>query len=108
MFKFKVFHTPKPRQFYHKPIYWDPAKEEHNERQERIDRELGQNDKEGAYKVGIKRGSFRQYRWEEVPETQDMRQQRRQSNIRLLLIIIVLLIVAAVLYFSSLEFLALD
>ena len=26
MFKLKVFHMPKPRRFYHKPIYWDPAK----------------------------------------------------------------------------------
>lgn len=107
MFKFKVFHTPQPRRFNHKPIYWDPEKEARDERMERVERELGQNNGNKPYKTGIKRGSFRQYRWEEVPETQDMRTQRHQSNIRLVLIIIALFIIAAILYFSSMDFLTL-
>lgn len=108
MFKFKVFHIPKPRRFYHKPIYWDPAKEEHDERQQRINRELKNKNANGEYKVSIKRGSFRQNRWEEVPETQDMRLQKRKSNTRLLIIIVILLFIAAALYFSSVDYLALD
>lgn len=105
MFKFKVFHTPKPRRFNHVPIYWDPEKEERDERNERVERELA--NKNGDYKVGIKRGAFRKFRWQEVPETQDVRTQRRNSNLRLLLIIILLLAIAAVFYFSSSDFLAL-
>lgn len=107
MFKLKVFHMPKPRRFYHKPIYWDPAKEEHDKRQERINSKLENKNADGEYKIGIKRGSFRQYRWESVPETQDMRKQKRQSNIRLIIIIMVLLVFAAFLYLSSGDFLAL-
>ena len=34
------FSTRKPRQFIHRPIYWDPRKEESEEREKRVDSEL--------------------------------------------------------------------
>jgi len=41
---FSYYHVRKPRQFDHKPIYWDPHKEEMEKRLQRIKRELGQSE----------------------------------------------------------------
>ena len=32
--QFKMFHRPKPKQFSYKPIYFDPAKEENEQKKE--------------------------------------------------------------------------
>ncbi len=39
--KISFFHRPKPRQFDYKPRYWDPEKEEEEERKKRIERAGG-------------------------------------------------------------------
>jgi len=101
MFKFTFVKTPKPRQFYHRPIYWDPQEEERKERVDRVRKELGERNDMEPYKSSIKRGSFRRGRWDEPSETSDMHSERRRSNIRLLVIIVVLLALAAMLYFTS-------
>ena len=107
MFKFTFVKTPKPRQFYHRPIYWNPEKEEHDERVERVRNELGQRDETEPYKPSIKRGSFRRGRWEQPDETPDMHTERRRSNVRLFVIVLVLLALAAVLYLTSSAYLSL-
>lgn len=104
--KITFLRTPKPRRFSHKPIYYDPAKEEHQERMERINKELGVEQDEN-YSPSIKRGDFRRFRWDDVPETKTMRHERRASNWRLLLIIVVLLLLAVVLVITSGDYLAL-
>ena len=38
---FSFYHMRKPRQFEHKPIYWDPHKEALEERVSKIKREMG-------------------------------------------------------------------
>ena len=38
---FSFYNVRKPRQFEHKPIYWNPHKEEMDERVRRIKREMG-------------------------------------------------------------------
>ena len=107
MFKFTFVKTPKPRAFYHRPIYWNPEEEERKERLERERKDLGERDENEPYKASIKRGSFRRGRWEQPDETPDMHTERRRSNVRLFVIILVLLALAAVLYFTSSAYLSL-
>ena len=107
MFKFTFVKTPKPRAFYHRPIYWNPEEEERKERLERVRKDLGERDENEPYKASIKRGSFRRGRWEKPDETPDMHTERRRSNVRLFVIVLVLLALAAVLYLTSSAYLSL-
>ena len=107
MFKFTFVKTPKPRAFYHRPIYWNPEEEERKERLERVRKDLGERDENEPYKTSIKRGSFRRGRWEQPDETPDMHTERRRSNVRLFVIVLVLLALAAVLYLTSSAYLSL-
>ena len=55
---FSFYNVRKPRQFEHKPIYWDPDKEELEKRVHRVKREMGLEDESvEEYKDAI-RGSF--------------------------------------------------
>ncbi len=94
---FKVFHTPKPRQFYHRPIYYNPEEEERKEREER----LGLKPKDGEFHTSIQRGSFRKQRWDAPEETREMRRERKNSNVRLIAILLVLFGIAAFIYFTT-------
>ena len=40
MFKFVFVRTPRPRQFQHKPIYWNPEDDARKERDERVRQRL--------------------------------------------------------------------
>ena len=42
--RISFFRTPKPRPYRHKYIYYDPEKEERQEREERVNKELGIQD----------------------------------------------------------------
>jgi hypothetical protein len=54
---FSFYNVRKPRQYEHKPIYYDPRKEALEERKLRIKRELGLEVTDHEYKPQI-RGSF--------------------------------------------------
>lgn len=56
---FSFYNMRKPRQYEHKPIYWDPHKEALNKRIHQVKREVGMEDDldPEAYKENIK-GSF--------------------------------------------------
>lgn len=55
---FSFYNVRKPRQFEHKPIYWDPDKEELEKRVHRVKREMGlEEESVEEYKDAI-RGSF--------------------------------------------------
>ena len=49
---------PTPRRYYHKPIYWDPAKEEREKRIQKAEAEA-QSERDGTYRVKLQRGDFR-------------------------------------------------
>ncbi|MDL2265474.1 hypothetical protein LJC57_06860 [Parabacteroides sp. OttesenSCG-928-G07] len=53
---FSFYNVRKPRQYSHKPIYWDPRKEALEERRAKIKREMGL-EKPEEYKPQIK-GTF--------------------------------------------------
>ena len=56
---FSFYNVRKPRQYTHKPIYWDPHKEAMEDRIRKVKREIGMDDQLSAedYKAEIK-GSF--------------------------------------------------
>ncbi len=94
MFKFVFVRTPKPRQFNHVPIYWNPEEEARKERDARAARNAGQTDPDKPFQSSIKRGTFRKKLWDAPTETSDMRTERRRSNIRLLVIAAILIVIA--------------
>jgi hypothetical protein len=83
------FHIPKPKGFNIKPRYWDPEKENRENRERRINAELGIKEEGGGYRPYIGKGAFREGmskgRW-------NSNKQRRKSNIRLLIIFLLLLL----------------
>ena len=54
---FSFYNMRKPRQYDHKPIYWDPHKEAMEERVRKIKREMGVEESLEEYKPQIK-GTF--------------------------------------------------
>lgn len=47
---FSFYNVRKPRQFNHKPIYWDPHKEAMEERVRKMKREMGMEESLEDYK----------------------------------------------------------
>ncbi len=82
----RFFKLPKSKGFNYKPLYYDPVKEEREQRRREIAKQLGLKD-DGNYIPSIKHGSMRSRskRNLKVP---------RSSNIRLIIIILILLLCA--------------
>lgn len=95
---FRFLHLPKPKKFSFKPVYYDPEKEEKEERERRIKDELGISEKwdpSKPYKAHIK-GQFRKMKGF---NTKSGEEQRRKSNNRLFLFIVLLAILAYFLFY---------
>jgi len=85
----KFFHTPKAKKFNITTRYYDPDKEELQEREERIKAELGLNEKkewDPNHRANI-RGQFRRSMTELSKTAEDA---RRKSNTRLIILILIL------------------
>lgn len=92
----KFLNLPKSKQFKIGTRFYDPQKEAMKEREERIKREMGQNNGEGtisSYSAGIK-GKFRNAGKHVNSKT--VAEARRKSNMRLIYIVIIL---SALVYF---------
>lgn len=83
---------PGHKQFNYSPRYWDPEKEEREERIRQIKQEMGVEVPSDPNRSTIKRGSFRQVR-----QTAKVK-ANRSSNIRLVVILAVLLMLAYLLF----------
>ncbi len=88
----RFFKIPRHRQFNYNPLYYDPEKEQREERRREIKRELGIKEEEGNYRPTIKRGSMKAY-------FKGNKRAERNSNLRLVLIIVFLLFVAYLLLY---------
>jgi len=91
----RFFRLSKPRQFEHIPIYYDPEKEEREERVRRIKQELGMEVEEEKKTSSISRGSFRQYKTRHRTD----KKASSDSNRRLLIIFAVLAFLAYLLFY---------
>jgi hypothetical protein len=84
---------PSHKRFEYSPRYWDPEKEEREERIRQIKQEMGIEVPSDPNRTTIRRGSFRQVRQQaKVKAT-------RGSNIRLVVILAVLLFLAYLIFF---------
>jgi hypothetical protein len=84
---------PRHKQFNYSPRYWDPEKEEREERIRRIKQEMGVDLPNDPNKTTIRRGSFRQ------AAQRTKVKATRSSNIRLAIILTVLLLLAYLLFY---------
>ena len=89
----RFFKVKEPNRFDYKPLYWDPEKEEREERVRRIKAELGQEISFSKTSSAITRGSFRQY------SSKSRRKAGRESNIRLIVIAAALMLLAYILFY---------
>ncbi len=86
----KFLHLPRAKQFSIAPRFYDPQKEAMKEREERIRREMAQNNGEeviSSYRGGIK-GQFRNAN--KHTQSKTVAEARRKSNMRLFYIVIIL------------------
>ena len=84
---------PTYKRFEYSPRYWDPEKEEREERIRQIKQEMGIDIPSDPNRTTIKRGSFRQ-----VHRNTKIRASR-STNIRLVIILAVLLFLAYLIFF---------
>jgi hypothetical protein len=84
---------PKHKTFNYSPRYWDPEKEEREERIRRIKQEMGIDVPSDPNRTTIRRGSFRQ-----ASQKAKVR-ATRGSNIRLAIILAVLFLLAYLLFY---------
>ena len=85
---------PGHKRFEYTPRYWDPEKEEREERIRQIKAEMGIEVPGDPTRTTIKRGSFRQaHRNTKVKAT-------RSSNIRLVVILAVLFLLAYLMFYA--------
>ncbi|MDR0573654.1 MAG: hypothetical protein LBG96_06420 [Tannerella sp.] len=89
---FSFYHVRKPRQFEHKPIYFDPRKEALEKRIHKVKVEMGVEDIDPEQRKEAIRGSF-------IEGTTHLKKSRNKGddirsraykNMRLLLIIVIL------------------
>jgi len=103
-FGIKLVHTPKPRRFNHVNIYYDPDKEEREERENRVAKQL--NTERGVvsdpaqFKTSIKRGTFRRMRKFDVGGNDDENIQvlAKRANRRFMIIAAALLLIAMLIW----------
>ncbi len=93
----KFFHTPAPKKFFIPPRFWDPEKEERENRERRIREELGiaeeKKDDGKPFRPNI-RGQFRNPSNWKGSTTQDaINSQRRRLTYLIILLIALFLLV---------------
>ncbi len=85
---------PGHKRFEYTPRYWDPEKEEFEERVRQIKQEIGIEVSRDPNRTTIKRGSFRQVR------QQTKIRASRNSNLRLVVILAVLFVITYLIFFA--------
>lgn len=91
---FSFYKMRKPRQFEHKPIYWDPRKEALQEREQKIRREMGMEKLDENYKPQIK-GKFVEgtKHLRKSVERGDTSRSREYKSLRLVIIVVALAVI---------------
>lgn len=98
---FSFYNTRKPRQFNHRPIYWDPRKEALDERVLKAKKELGLLESDEEYKPQIK-GTFIEgtTHLKNRIENGETSKTRTSKNIKLAIALVLLLILFWYLFFK--------
>lgn len=88
---FSFYNVRKPRQYEHKPIYWNPRKEALDERARKIKREMGLEESLDDYKPQIK-GTFVEgtLHLKKSQEKGDDSRSRVYKNMKLIIVAVIL------------------
>ena len=98
------FHTPKPKQFNFRPRFYDPEKEDFEQREQRIKEELGIATEKPYDSKSFRdriRGSFRNQGRNQSKTSEDL---RRSQNTRLIFMIIILALIFYFVFYSDFLF----
>ncbi len=100
----RFFHTPTTKKFHITPRYWNPDKDEREERERRIKEELGivneTRDAGMPFKPNI-RGQFRQ---SQEGFSRSSGKARKASNTRLIILIMILSLIFYLFFYSDFTF----
>ncbi len=100
----RFFHTPPAKKFRITPRFYDPDKDERDERERRIKEELGIVDEKKAenklYRPNIK-GQFRQA---QEGFAKSSEKARKASNTRLIILILILTLIFYLFFYSDFTF----
>lgn len=91
------FRTGRPKQFNYIPRYYDEQKEKAEDRQKRIERELGIEQEGGSYRPTLRKGIM-------TEKMNARRKAQRYSSIRLLVIIAILVLLTLYLLSGNISF----
>ncbi|RHJ90337.1 hypothetical protein [Parabacteroides bouchesdurhonensis] len=94
---FSFYNVRKPRQFEHKPIYWDPHKEAMQERVSKIKHEMGMEEPLEEYKPQIK-GTFIEGT-SHLKKSRDKGQDSRSLRYRNAKLLVALAVLAALFWY---------
>ncbi|MDD2382525.1 MAG: hypothetical protein PHV35_12590 [Mariniphaga sp.] len=100
----KFFHTPEAKKFNLTPRFYDPDKEERDDRERRIKEELGipdeKKDEGKPFQTNIK-GQFRRA---QEGLTRSSHKARKASNTRLIILILILSLIVYLFFYSDFTF----
>ncbi|HSO85192.1 MAG TPA: hypothetical protein VLQ91_01475 [Draconibacterium sp.] len=100
----KFFYTPKAKQFYIRPRFYDPEKEERDERERRIKEELGIVDENKRDLKNFRPRIKGQFRNQDYRQSRSSEPSRRAQNRRLLYLFIILALIFYLFYYSDILF----
>lgn len=98
-----LFNINKPRGYRHIPIYFDPEKEEREERLKNKTPE--QQPKDGEYHIRLQRGDFRKA--DERSDIDQRMRQQRSEILKLLFLLSILIAIGVFLYMNGSQILSL-
>lgn len=100
----KFFHTPRSKQFNLRPRFYDPDKEERNERERRIKEELGIVEEKTKDKKPFRTNIKGQFRNTDGWQAKSSEDARRAQNKRLIFLVIILALVFYLFFYSDFSF----
>lgn len=98
---FFFYNNRKPRQFNHKPILYNPDKDEFNERVIKIKKEMGEID-DTEYKPTIKGEFLRNtnHLRRKADKEESTGKSNTKRNMTLIILLVVLIVIGYILYFK--------
>lgn len=100
----RLFHTPKAKQFSIRPRFYDPDKEERDERERRIKEELGIADEKKEDDKNFRPRVKGQFRNQDGWQSKSSNEARRAQNIRLIWLFVILLLIFYLFFYSDILF----
>ena len=100
----KFFHTPKSKQFNIRPRFYDPDKEERDDRERRIKEELGIADEKADDGKPFRPNLKGQFRNPDGWQAKSSKGARRAQNKRLIFLFLILALVFYLFFYSDFTF----